>query len=209
MGELLDSSYIDTLTTTQYRQRTQQFLSAFSSKIDIWEIGNEVNGNWTGNYADVGAKITAAFDVVEAAKKRSALTLWYNAGCGNGPSELSPEAFSARYVPARVRANVDYVTISYYETQCRNIRPSAATLKSFFQRLHAIYPSARLGFGELGTPRPVTNATLGTAQSMASYYYKLKLGLPYYAGFYGWWYFAEDAVPLTKPMWRTLHGVIL
>ncbi|GAA3030296.1 hypothetical protein GCM10020229_47170 [Kitasatospora albolonga] len=67
--------------------------------MDVWEIGNEVNGNWLGSYADVSTKITDAYRQVEAAGKRSALTLYYDIGCGNGPSELDPLAFTKQYVP--------------------------------------------------------------------------------------------------------------
>ena len=120
--------------------------SALGSKIDIWEVGNEVNGNWTGNYSDVGAKIYDAWRQVHAARKRGALTLWYDAGCGNRPFELDPIAFTNQYVPADMRNGIDYVLVSYYETQCNNIRPSAATLTTFFNEVHTLYPNAKLGF---------------------------------------------------------------
>jgi len=51
---------------------------------------------------------------VKAAGKRSELTLWYDAGCGNGPTELDPIAFSQTYVPAAMKTGLDYVTVSYY-----------------------------------------------------------------------------------------------
>jgi hypothetical protein len=48
MGELVDSSDMILYTLQQYHGRTAQYLSTLGSKIDIWEVGNEVNGNWTG-----------------------------------------------------------------------------------------------------------------------------------------------------------------
>ena len=101
MGELVDSSDMTRYTRQQYHDRTAQYLSALGNQVDIWEIGNEVNGKWTGEYSGVSAKIYDAWQQVHAAGKRTELTLWYDAGCGNGPSELDPIAFTNQHMPAR------------------------------------------------------------------------------------------------------------
>lgn len=207
MGELLDSEGLKSNTLQQYHDRTASYLSTLGSKVDLWEIGNEVNGNWTGPYADVSAKITDAYTQVKAANKRAALTLWYDAGCGNGPSELDPIAFSNQYVSPAMRSGLDYVFVSYYETQCGNIRPSAATLTTFFNQLHSLYPNAKLGFGEVGFPNKVTTAQQAAATSMINYYYGLKISTPGYVGGYFWWYYYDDMLPsATKPLWQTLNS---
>lgn len=210
MGELLDSESMKVSTVAQYQARASQYVNAFGSQIDLWEVGNEVNGNWTGNYTDVAAKITAATNVVTAASKRSALTLWYNDQCGDGPSELDPVAFSQQYLPAATRNAQHYVLISYYQTQCNDIQPTVATLTTHFQQLHALFPNALLGFGEVGLPDAATSDTQAKAQSIINYYYKLKINLPYYIGGYFYWYYAEDCVPYTsKPIWQTLHDAMV
>jgi hypothetical protein len=208
MGELLDSADETSISTAAYNTRVNSYLAAFGSKVDLWEIGNEVNGNWTGSYPTVSAKLTEAYNDVSAAGKLSALTLYYNNGCGDGSSELSPLAFSSKYVPASVRDGLKYVLLSYYESDCNGIRPSAATWTAYFQQLHALYPNAKLGFGEIGLNNAVQSKTLASAQSMVSYYYGLSINLPYYVGGYFWWYFKEDALPYTsKPLWTSLaHG---
>lgn len=204
MGELLDSDSLSKVTVQQYHDRVANYLAAFGDKVDLWEVGNEVNGNWTGPYADVSSKIYDAYKQVKAAGKRSELTLWYDDGCGNGPSELDPISFSQQYVPADMRNGLDYVTVSYYETQCNNIRPSEATLIAFFTNLHNLYPNARLGFGEIGFPNAVTTNTTA-AVAMINYYYGLKINVPGYIGGYFWWYYFEDMLPYTtKPLWQTL-----
>jgi hypothetical protein len=215
MGEVLDSSDIAKVTTQQYIDRTSQYLAAFGSKVDLWEIGNEVNGNWTGDYSEVSAKISGSFDAVKAAGKRTGLTLWYNPGCAGNTAELDPIAFTQQYVPQRLQSGLDYVTISYYETQCNNYRPTATTLTSFFTQLHALYPNARLGFGEVGLPAYVSSSNLAKAQSIAAYYYGLSsssatqhISLPYYVGGYFWWGFAEDGVPPGKAMWQTINAAM-
>jgi hypothetical protein len=207
MGELLDSSDETSISTSAYNTRVKSYLSALGGQIDVWEIGNEVNGDWTGRYPTVSAKLTEAYDDVSAAGYRSALTLYYNVGCGDGSAELSPVAFSRKYVPAAVRDGLTYVLLSYYEDDCQNIRPSAATWTAYFQELHILYPDALLGFGEIGMNKPATASTLPAAKSLIGYYYGLHVGLPYYVGGYFWWYYDEDCLPYaSKPLWPVLQA---
>jgi hypothetical protein len=210
LGEPLDSSDETSISLARYKQRVSSYLAALGSQIDLWEIGNEVNGNWTGPYPKVSAKLTAAYQEVAARGGHTALTLYYNAGCGDGPGELGPLAFSRQYVPAAVRAGLQYVFISYYEADCRRIRPSAATWTAFFRDLHALYPDARLGFGEIGLHDAVTSRTVTAAKSLISYYYALRVPLPYYVGGYFWWFFAEDCVPAgTSRLWQACRSGFL
>jgi len=207
MGELLDSSDARHIGTRAYGKRVESYLAQLGNSVDVWEIGNEVNGNWTGRYSTVEAKLTAAYDEVSAAGRRTALTLYYNVGCGDSSRELDPVTFSERYVPSVVRSGLDYVLLSYYEGDCNGIRPSAATWTAYFARLHAIFPHALVGFGEIGMNNPATSTTLGAARSLMTYYYGLRIDLPYYVGGYFWWYYDEDCLPyFTKPLWSTLDS---
>jgi hypothetical protein len=210
MGELLDSSDETSITAAAYKRRVSAYLAAFGPAIDIWEIGNEVNGDWTGPYPVVAAKLTTAYRLVAARRLRTALTLYENAGCGDGGGELSPSAFSRKYVPVSVRDGLSYVFLSYYEDQCGGRRPSARTWTAVFRSLRALYPRARVGFGEIGLDDPVTRATIGAARSLVRYYYGLPVRLPYYAGGYFWWYYAEDCSPYaTRPLWRAIRSGFL
>jgi len=207
MGELLDSSDETHISVAAYRHRVKSYLAAFRNEIDIWEIGNEVNGNWTGHYTKVAKKLTAAYREVTGTKRRTALTLYYNARCGDGKAELSPLAFSRRYVPRHIRNGLTYVFLSYYERSCHGIRPSVRTWRNYFRKLHALYPHALLGFGEIGLSRPVRRHTIAAARSLISYYYGLRITLPYYAGGYFWWYYAGDCLPYSsKPLWPALRA---
>jgi hypothetical protein len=198
MGELLDSSDEQSISSAELHSRAEAYLSALGGNVDIWEVGNEVNGNWTGNYAVVAEKLTAAFDAVRAAGGRTALTLFANnfgpENCGDGSAELTPAQFSQSYVPTRVGTGLDYVLLSYYPTQCRGREPSAAEVASCLEALHAIYPNAALGFGEVGLPRRVRRSSLAKAEQIMRWAYSLNPGLPYYVGGYFWWYGAEDAL---------------
>lgn len=135
---------------------------------------------------------------------RTALTLYENEGCGDGPRELSPVAWAERYVPVRVRSGLDDVLLSYYEPQCEGRRPSPGewTRRSALRRL---FPRARVGFGEIGLPKAATPSTRATAASIIAYYYGLRIALPYFVGGGFYWYFAEDMVPRSgSPLWAAL-----
>jgi hypothetical protein len=207
MGELLDSSDEAHISVDAYRARVRAYLATLGDDIDLWEIGNEVNGNWTGPYATVEAKLTTAYREVSARGEPTALTLYYNVGCGDGPAELSPLAFSQRYVPPSVRAGLRYVFLSYYEDDCSGLRPTVAEWTGYFRALHQLYPHARLGFGEVGLRQPVTTATLPAAEALLRYYYGLPIRLLYYVGGYFWWYYAEDCLPHGQgPLWPALRA---
>jgi hypothetical protein len=214
MGELLDSSDEKAISVTGFRARVESYLHALGRRVSIWEIGNEVNGNWTGPYPAVAAKLTEAYHEVAAAGGATALTLYANDfgpdHCGDGQAELTPVQFSHRYVPAGVARGLRYVFLSYYPTQCGGREPSPARLRQALRQLHAIYPAAELGFGEVGLPNPVTGASLAKARQIMRWAYSLNPGLPYYAGGYFWWYAAEDALhpgaPLRTALWAAFRS---
>jgi hypothetical protein len=116
--------------------------------------------------------------------------------------------WAAANLPAKLRAGLDDVLISYYPNDCHNHWPTAAGWQSVFDRLHAMFPNARLGFGESGisTDRgsPATKAALLTR------YYSLPITGDRYVGGYFWWYYAEDAVPYAhNKVWNALRQSML
>jgi hypothetical protein len=202
MGELLDSSDATHITTGAFQTRVESYLSALGSAVAIWEVGNEVNGNWTGPYSDGSASLAEAYADVAARGATAALTLYANEfasdNCGDGVSELTPVQYSEQYVPASVREGLAYVFESYYPTQCRNTYPTNAEVATEMRQLHALYPHALLGFGETGLPHPATKRTLASAERVMAWAYGLNPGLPYYVGGYFWWYARQDALTHKK-----------
>ena len=207
MAELVDSSDLRHISVTGMRARTKAALHAFGRHVSIWEVGNEINGNWTGPRRAVAAKVSAAYRIVHAAERRTALTLFYNHHCGDG-GELGPIAWSRRYLSRSERRGLDYALLSYYEDSCHHRRPSRAEWRSYFGKLHALFPHAKLGFGEIGMAHPATPHTHAQAVSLIRHYYRLRLGLPYYVSGCFWWYFAEDMVPFRSSLWRTLRDAM-
>jgi hypothetical protein len=210
MGELLDSSDEKSISTEAFQTRVESYLHTLGAEVNIWEVGNEVNGNWTGSYPVVAAKLIEAYDDVAAAGGTSALTLYANNfgldNCGDGPKELTPLQFSQQYVPSEVADGLDYVLLSYYPTQCGGMEPSSEEVASYLRQLHAVYPNAALGFGEVGLPKAVTRNTVKKAKQIMKWAYSLAPGLPYYVGGYFWWYAAEDALQRGAPLRKALRA---
>ena len=198
MGEILDSYYVKTVTVPGYLDRTSQYLNALGDVVDIWEVGNEINGEWLGNNADVVAKMSGAYDMVKSQNKTAALTLYYNQDCW---SRKSNEMFTwaNANVPSRMKQGLDYVFISYYEADCNGLKPNWPVV---FQKLATMFPNSKIGFGEVGTAARAQKADYLTR------YYTMKIDVPNYVGGHFWWYFRQDMVPSTKPLLSTLNSAI-
>jgi|HubBroStandDraft_2_1064218.scaffolds.fasta_scaffold184531_2 hypothetical protein len=201
MAEPVDSSEVTGYTPAQYVARFKEYLAAFGPQIAIWEVGNEVNGNWLGPASTVRADIEGAYQAVSDAGGQTALTLTYEPGCGGGPSH-DMWTWAARNIPAAMKQGLDYVLVSYYEEDCDNYRPAQQEWDAVFGRLHAMFPHARLGFGEVGTNQDDSEAY---KLAYLSRYYRLRINVPGYIGGYFWWYYAEDMVPYQRnPLWQAL-----
>jgi len=197
MGELLDSQFVKDYTLDQYKTRTAEYLSALN--LDIWEVGNEINGEWLGSGAI--DKAAAAFDAVKARGGKTALTLYYNAGCyATAQNEMFTWA-QAR-VPERMKQGLDYVLVSYYEDDCENQKLSTAQWQTVFTKLHTMFPNSKLGVGECGTKYSDRKA------EYMGRYYSMKLAVPNYVGGYFWWYGRQDLVPKSKPLWTTFASLL-
>ena len=198
MGELLDSFYVKQYSVQQYLDRTKEYLSVLGDVVDIWEVGNEINGEWLGNNADVVAKMTGAYDIVKAQGKTTELTLYYNKDCW---SRSSNEMFTwaNNNIPARMKQGLDYVLVSYYEDDCNGLQPDWPTV---FRQLHNMFPNSKIGFGEVGTTNTAKKA------EYVNRYYTKNITEPGYVGGYFWWYFRQDMAPMTKTLWGTLNTAI-
>lgn len=198
MGELLDSYYMNKYSLSQYAARTNEYLNLLGSKIDIWEVGNEVNGEWLGTTPDVVAKIDTAYSIVKAQNKKTELTLYYNQDCwSNSNNEMF--YWVNKNLSSKLRNGLDYVLVSYYEDDCNGLQPN---WQRVFDSLHVLFPNSKLGIGECGTK------TSGNKAAFISRYYKMNITTPNYVGGYFWWYFKQDCVPYTNALWTTFNNAI-
>ncbi len=196
MGELVDSSTLRQYSAPQIRARATAYVDRLGAHVDLWEIGNEINGEWTGRTRDVVDKTLAAYGVIQQHGGRTALTLYYNEGCAEDPSRAM-FGWAERNLPPHLREGLDYVFISYYEDDCKIAPPD---WNAVFERLGTLFPHAALGFGEVGT-RHAAHKRAQLAQ-----YYGLVIAHPRFVGGYFWWYFRQDMVPRSRPLWRELDA---
>lgn len=204
MGTFADSSAMRLYTTASYEQRVTQYLNAFRTQVDIWEIGNEVNGEWLGS--DTIDKIIGAYKLVSQAGLRTAMTLYYNGLDDTNNCYADSDNLMFRWaqanLPDAMKDGLDYVFISYYEQDCPGV---SMDWKSIFTQLHHMFPYSRIGFGENGTTQP-TDPTALKVQYM-SQFYPHWVDVPCYVAGHFWWYFAEDGVPDTdNPLWTALNA---
>jgi len=198
MGEIVDSYDMKKYTLEQYHARTEEYWRDLGDLVNVWEIGNEVNGEWLGNRGDVAAKVIDANSYVKARGGRTAVTPFFNPDCWSAPEE---EMFGwiERYLPPAFRNSVDYVLISWYEEECGWQKPDFTPV---FLRLGKLFPRSKLGFGEVGAKKEALKP------DCLRRYYGLRVNAPRYVGGYFWWFFNQDMLPKTKPMWQVLHDAV-
>jgi hypothetical protein len=224
MGQLIDSSEMCQYSVTSARRRAQSFTATLTNNVDIWEIGNEINGNWLCNNA-LG-KMAAMYDVVAGQLGKTALTFFYEGepsdpnnciatgGGGNDMFTWINKNFALSLPPdqrpaetEKIRLGLDYVLVSWYPDQCPGENPDWPWV---FTKLAAIFPNAKVGFGEFGTANPQGGSPyeineIDTYYPMASMVSGLPAG---YIGGYFWWYYAEEMVPWSQPLWSVLNRAI-
>lgn len=203
LGMPADSSTMKQYTPATYSQRVKDYLSTFGSQVDIWEVGNEINGEWLGN--DSATKMVDAYNLVKQAGKLTALTLYYNGlddtnNCYANKNNLMFRWAQAN-IPSDMKQGLDYVFISYYEQDCPGV---SKDWTSIFSQLHQMFPHSRLGFGENGTHEASDPASLKLQYIRE--YYPHWVNVPCYVAGHFWWYFAEDGVPYrNNQLWSAIN----
>jgi hypothetical protein len=194
------------MTVDEYRLRMSSFMDKMGKYVDIWEVGNEVNGDWTGASKTVAAKVAAGMQEAKSRSRKTAVTLFYDPDFVGTDRDMA--TWSRKYLSTTVRNGADYLLVSFYPTSATGKHPDWTKI---FTELGKVFPNAKLGFGELGLANP--DGTLSTnvrnKKALIQRYYTMAAPIPTrYIGGYFWWTFAEDAVPKTKTFWSTFYDVI-
>jgi hypothetical protein len=195
MGEILDSQFVKKCPLEDYRKRTKEYLDTLGESVDLWEIGNEINGDWLGLPRDVAPKMIAAYELVKARKKAAVLTLYYNEGSVQD-KRFEMFRWAEAQIPEAIRKGLDGVLVSFYDDDFEGPPPDWPKV---FDRLGRMFPASRLGFGECGTKHDAKKA------DFIRRYYGMKIDHPRFVGGYFWWYFSGDMVPRTKALWTVLN----
>lgn len=177
MGELLDSKYIKETKLDNYVRRAKDYRDTLGKPglVDIWELGNEINGdqkdpkNWVGS--DSWAKVSAVIPVFAGYTK--SLTLYLQKDL-----ELIPFADK---IPMFERMAFKYVLVSYYGEDNEYWKPNWSMI---FDELSFLFPDAWVGIGECGD-------NTGKQKSISvfdEYYFGLYVDHQKFIGGFFWWY---------------------
>lgn len=168
MGEIVDSFFMKCYTVPEYRDRTKDYVDALGDVVDIWEVGNEINGDWTfgstskckprvgvksTDPSDVALKMIEAYDYVKSKGKIAELTLYYNKGCG-APAANEMFTRAQANIPERMKQGLDYVLVSYYEDEATACSLIGRPYFSNSQRCSQNRRSASASAGRRNARRP-------------------------------------------------------
>src|SRR5215472_7362582 len=225
-AEVIDSAYEFCFSLADHEARWNDYVSTLGDYVDIWEVGNEINGNWLDNSdpvpikgqrcpwtvpnttdTDVITKMINAYHIVKKAGKTAALTLYYepNPACTTAMGQAyDPITWATQNIPSDMRAGLDYVLLSYYRDKCLKFKPHLAAL---FTQFHEIFPNAKLGMGEWGYSKARPNKAKLT--ELLNEGYSFHPDVPNWIGGVFFWEFGIDAVPYdpkTGSIWNAMNN---
>lgn len=220
VGEILDSSYFPT-TLSYYQTRTNELVSTLYKVVDVWEIANEINGEWlrpnpggsdstvASQEAQIAQMVLSAYNIVKSWGGKVAVTLYYNDDGSNNCWQNWQDSWytwPTQFLSATVRNGADYAFFSYYPYQdCPGLSPVWA---DDFGSLEAMFPNAKVGFGEIGTSS--TGAPWSVQSGLIKQYYPMvnTFADPKFVGGFFWWNYAEQMVPATTQYWVLLNSTL-
>jgi hypothetical protein len=156
-----------------YEQWTERLVSEMGDLVDVWEVGNEVNGEWYGwekgaykgdkpekarqrsDMRDrIRVELTAAFNKVRELRPTglTAVTLLYNDDGERRCEEYSEyrmKDWATKYLPPALIAGTDYVFLSYYENtqDCPNVTQDPEKLVTVLASLRELFNGDQTAFG--------------------------------------------------------------
>ena len=172
-----------------YKKRFKDSYKYLGKYVDIWEIGNEVNGEeWIKqDNSLVADKIMAVYDVIKAKGGKAAVTFYYE----NPEYQRDMIKWIKTYIPKKMRKSLDYAFISYYEDDNEGYEPD---WRSIFDEFQILFPNSKVGIGECGNT--AADADEESKIEMINKYYKMPEYGKNYIGGYFWWNYVLDCVPI-------------
>lgn len=200
MIQICDSYSLKKYSLNDYKILTTQLMSTFSRYAECFEVGNEINGEWCGDPALTWQKVALANQIIKDTGGKTALTLYYNHGADNPPIN-DIWTWTSRFVKS---IHFDLALFSFYpdDVGLKNVN-----WESEFSNLAHYFPYSALGFGEVGTPEVKGYSDAHKVELMKQFY-TMDLSNPMYIGGVFWWYFAEECVPISKPLFKSLKSIV-
>jgi hypothetical protein len=216
-GQPVDSFYMRCFTPAEHLKRFKDYVTTMDTLVDIWEVGNEINGEWlfgktkrcspkasvsSTSQADVVTKMVEAYDYLKSQGKVTALTLYYNTPCRR-PAANEMFTWANANIPARMKTGLDYLLVSYYEVDCRGYKPDWQQL---FSQLATMFPNSKLGISEFGWSDKRTSTPI--IKDLVQRHYAIHPSVSNWVGGGFYWEFAIDMVPYdpaADSLWNTIN----
>lgn len=157
---------------------------ALKTYVSCWEIGNEINGSWTGNPGQVRQKEKDAFRLLKFPQKPRLLTVYIENG------EPDPWQWSKEHLPEDVRTGIEWLGISYYGPHL-----SVEEWVAVFRSAQVWYPQAKVLISECGfqnCDQPESEKRARWAHYYQYLFPKLEGALTGFIGGGFWWYGWQD-----------------
>lgn len=188
MASPVDSYYMSLYGDSEsYLHRFRESYEALSEYVDIWEIGNEINGTeWIGQDSVlIVEKVSTAANFIRSKGGKTALTFYYT-----DPAKADLFQWISEYCSDAWIQTLDYVFLSYYEDDNDGYLPE---WNAVFSELEKRFPNAKLGIGDCGNT--AEDATVSSKMKMARDYYSMTISSENFVGGFFWWNWVEDCVP--------------
>jgi hypothetical protein len=210
MGEILDSSSMKQYPLGQFQARVQEYVDHFPG-ITVWEIGNEVNGEWLGTQVKEKIEYAASYVKSKDPADTTVLTFYWQMGTAGSAAYSLFQWIDDNVSPA-LKANVDVVALSVYPGDA----PLGIAHDEVFERLHALFPTQQVAMGELGYWSPGTTRvwwwrseqrpTTTVRRALARQMYLADLSFPYGLGGVFWWFYYDEMWGDT-PLWHDVNDI--
>lgn len=195
-GSLVDSAAESQFSPRRRRGRTKLWLTALRGLVDVWEAGNEVNGDWLGN--DVEEKVKQCVTDIQTEGQTAAVTWYWPGSLGILTKSLS----TVSYAP-------HLAMLSYYPAD-----EGKAPFDDVFSAIGKANPTAlALGFREYGAEWTDGNGKTqqGTQAEKIAIVQQVETAIvsePRYQKGGGYWDAALDVVlsDLLMPTFQTISG---
>lgn len=188
MVQVQDSYGDAKVSTSALFDKADKLYKMLNPITQIWEIANEINGDWLSTSAFARATFLSSYFGTRNCKR--AVTLFVQ------PDYLAWAA--SNKIPC------EYVFLSSYPTNKKDL---LYNWENDFKVLQALYPNALLGFGEFGYEnwrRP----DLAAKKSLIAYYYGMQLKNKKYVGGCFWWDFQETCCPPSTQLYDAIQAAI-
>jgi hypothetical protein len=152
LGCVYDSVTLSDTRLAEIELRTQAYVKVLGAYVKVWEVGNEINGDWlVGEFESPIVKVRAIHNIVTKRGHETALCFFFGR---NFIEEFQIIPWVNKNIPPgdSLRSNTDYVLLSYYDNEANNGPVSNVDCDPVFQDLKAAFPNAKVGFGECGWP---------------------------------------------------------